>query len=139
MPSSCWEWEAELDAAEGLLHNQSNKASLEDELELLPPTAEQASKELLPSASVQGITEGGAEGRTAEHTLLFLHPQITAISCSEAGGSSTFDTCSAAGGSSSSSSSNGACCDLWMKEQKGMFSYSILCPPFSNPLDRSRR
>ena len=60
MPSSCWEWEAELDAAEALLRNQSNEASLEDELELLPPAAEQASEELLPSASVEGIAAGGA-------------------------------------------------------------------------------
>ena len=59
MPSSCWEWEAELDAAEALLHNQSNEASLEDELELLPPAAEQASEELLPSVSVEGIATGG--------------------------------------------------------------------------------
>ena len=59
MPSSCWEWEAELDAAEALLRNQSNEASLEDELELLPPAAEQASEELLPSASVEWIAAGG--------------------------------------------------------------------------------
>ena len=49
-----------MDAAEALLHNQSNEASLEDELELLPPAAEQASEELLPSASVEGIAAGGA-------------------------------------------------------------------------------
>ena len=61
MPSSCWEWEAELNAAEALLHNQSNEASLEDELELLPAAAEQASEELLPSDSVQGVAEGGVQ------------------------------------------------------------------------------
>ena len=60
MPSSYWE--AELEAAEAFI-NQSNEASLEDELELLPPAAEQASEELLPSASVQGIAEGGGGQR----------------------------------------------------------------------------
>ena len=62
MPASCWEWEAELDAAEALSHNQSNDASLEDELELLPPAAEQASEELLLSASVEGIAAGRGRG-----------------------------------------------------------------------------
>ena len=50
-----------MDAAEALLHNQSNEASLEDELELLPAAVEQASEELLPSASVQGIATGGGQ------------------------------------------------------------------------------
>ena len=56
-----------MDAAEALLYNQSNEASLEDELELLPPAAEQASEELLPSTSVEGITAGG--GAIAASTL----------------------------------------------------------------------
>ena len=35
---------------------------MDNELELLPPAAEQASKELLPPASEQEIAEGGAKG-----------------------------------------------------------------------------
>ena len=70
-------WEADEEAAQAFI-NKPHEASLEDELELLTPAAEQASEELLPSASVQGIAEGGAEDGIAEHSLLLLHPQITA-------------------------------------------------------------
>ena len=60
MPSSYWE--AELEAAEAF-HNQSNEVSLEDELELLPPAAEQTSIVLLRPGFEQEITEVGDRGK----------------------------------------------------------------------------
>ena len=48
---------------------------MDDELELLPPTAEQASKELMPPASEQEIAEGGGQrGASLEGELELLPP-----------------------------------------------------------------
>ena len=128
MPSSFWD--ADLEATEAFV-NQSNEASLEDELELLPPAAEQALEELLPSASVEGITAGVGGRHLQQATLgdeLQLLPPTAVNPTTEAEGRSSSDACSEAGGSSSSSSSNDASFDWLCNNQQG-FSSIQLCFP----------